>query len=74
MRPDQGGCIPAIAVTWHSHPTDVEHSLASGFDVHLSKPIALSELLATIERLAGRENRERAVAAYSPFIGNSAKE
>jgi CheY-like chemotaxis protein len=49
-----GGDIPAIAVTGRASTNDVAHSLLSGFDVHFSKPIDVTELVATIASLVGR--------------------
>ena len=51
----RGGKTPAIAVTACRSDADIAHSLLSGFDVHLSKPIGeVDELVRTIERLVGR--------------------
>jgi CheY-like chemotaxis protein len=43
--------MPAIAVTAFAAPEDVERSLAAGFDEHLSKPLDIDRLLASIARL-----------------------
>ena len=51
---DQGGRTPAIAITGHAYPADEVHSIAAGFDVHLSKPVAIRTLVVTIARLTGR--------------------
>lgn len=42
--------IPIIAMTAHSRPTEYEEFSASGIDDHVSKPISVEELLATIYR------------------------
>ena len=47
----RGGRIPAIAVTGCALDTDIAHSLLAGFDVHLSKPIDMDELVRVIARL-----------------------
>src|SRR5712691_8970977 len=31
--------LPAIALTAHTRPEDVEHALASGFQMHMAKPV-----------------------------------
>jgi len=49
----RGGRIPAIAVTGSALDADIAHSLLSGFDVHLSKPIEIEELVRIIARLVG---------------------
>jgi CheY-like chemotaxis protein len=41
-------------VTGYASDADVAHSLRSGFDAHLSKPIEVDELLRTMARLVGR--------------------
>jgi CheY-like chemotaxis protein len=43
--------IPAIAVTAHASSADGQRALASGFDLHLPKPIDLELLVASIRDL-----------------------
>jgi CheY-like chemotaxis protein/anti-sigma regulatory factor (Ser/Thr protein kinase) len=43
--------MPAIALTAHARVEDVERALASGFQVHLAKPVEASELVSTIATL-----------------------
>ena len=59
----RGGRIPAIAVTGDSSSADIAHSLLSGFDVHLSMPIEVAELVRTIARLVGRGGISNGAAA-----------
>ena len=40
--------MPAIALTAHARPEDVEQALASGFQMHLAKPIDSSRLLSAV--------------------------
>jgi signal transduction histidine kinase/CheY-like chemotaxis protein len=49
---DQGGNIPAVALTAYARPTDRAASLIAGFNNHLAKPIEPIELLAVIASLA----------------------
>ncbi len=42
---------PAIALTGYASDKDAQAALAAGFDLHLSKPIDLSELAAAVEGL-----------------------
>jgi PAS domain S-box-containing protein len=49
-----GGRIPAAALTAHSSPEDRARSLLAGYDAHLSKPVDLGELIATVARLTAR--------------------
>jgi CheY-like chemotaxis protein len=58
----RGGTVPAIAVTANAFDTDVAKSLASGFDEHLSKPVANEVLVATIARLVGRASNSGGAA------------
>ena len=51
LPPDRGGAIPAIALTAFARPEDRARSLLAGFQLHLSKPVEISELLASIVSL-----------------------
>jgi PAS domain S-box-containing protein len=44
----QGGSIPAIAITAHVGREDVRRAIQAGYQVHLSKPIWLDQLLSTV--------------------------
>ena len=50
----KGERIPAIAVTGYAGAVDESKALDAGYEVHLSKPIELSELASAIARLSGR--------------------
>jgi CheY-like chemotaxis protein len=47
----RGGEIPAIALTGYGSPEDREQTRAGGFQAHLVKPVALSEMLESVVRL-----------------------
>ena len=47
----RSGPIPAIAVTAYARPEDRQRSLLAGYQMHLSKPIEASELIAAIAGL-----------------------
>ncbi len=47
-----GGLLPAIAVSAYARAEDSSRSLASGFQIHLTKPIDPNALYSAIERLA----------------------
>jgi len=51
LPPEQGGQIPAIAVTAYARPEDSQKALACGFQRHLSKPIDANELVTAIAEL-----------------------
>jgi PAS domain S-box-containing protein len=52
--PDAGGDVPAAALTAYSRPEDRAASMLAGYDAHLSKPVDLHELIATVVRLRAR--------------------
>jgi PAS domain S-box-containing protein len=54
---DEGGNIPAIAVTGLASGEDVRQALAAGFQEHLPKPLQLDKLLEALSRL-GRVGAE----------------
>jgi signal transduction histidine kinase len=43
--------VPAIALTAHNRPEDIAHALASGFQMHLAKPVDSARLVASIADL-----------------------
>lgn len=53
-RPEDGGLTPAIAITAYAGAEDRIRALSAGFDLHLSKPVQLSELRFAVARLAGQ--------------------
>ncbi|MHC5737808.1 hybrid sensor histidine kinase/response regulator [Nostoc sp.] len=48
QSPEQGGEIPAIALTAYAGETDQQQALAAGFQHHISKPIELEVLIEAI--------------------------
>jgi CheY-like chemotaxis protein len=54
LPPEQGGRTPAIALTAFARSEDRTQALLAGFQLHLSKPVEPSELLATVASLAAR--------------------
>ena len=54
MTPQHGGRIPAIAITSLAFPSDQAHSIAAGFDAHLSNPVEMRLVIETIAGLVGR--------------------
>jgi PAS domain S-box-containing protein len=51
---EQGGKVPAVALTGYARESDRIQALESGFDVHVPKPIEPIQLLTVLARLAGR--------------------
>ncbi|MBW4613608.1 MAG: PAS domain S-box protein [Desmonostoc vinosum HA7617-LM4] len=53
LKPEQGGNIPAIALTAYAKNEDRDRAMAAGFQKHLPKPIQPEELTAAIASLKG---------------------
>ena len=51
---NEGERIPAIAVTGYAGAVDESKALDAGYEVHLSKPIELNELVEVIAKLSHR--------------------
>ncbi|UNU22642.1 PAS domain S-box protein [Microcoleus vaginatus] len=49
--PQQGGTIPAIALTAYAGEINQQQALAAGFGLHISKPVEPEELVKAIARL-----------------------
>ncbi|BAY20623.1 multi-sensor hybrid histidine kinase [Calothrix sp. NIES-2100] len=54
LPPEQGGKIPAIALTAYARIEDQQRALAAGFQHHISKPIELEKLVQAIADLASQ--------------------
>lgn len=50
----RGGKIPAIALTAYARESERQQALQAGFQMHFSKPVDVSKLIAAIANLAGR--------------------
>jgi PAS domain S-box-containing protein len=51
---DEGGLTPAVALTAYARTEDRVRSLATGFQIHLAKPVHPDELAAALTTLTGR--------------------
>jgi CheY-like chemotaxis protein/anti-sigma regulatory factor (Ser/Thr protein kinase) len=51
---DEGGRIPAAALTAFARPEDRQKALRAGYQSHIAKPVVPEELVALVARLAGR--------------------
>jgi hypothetical protein len=49
--PEQGGQIPAIALTAYAGEIDREQAIAAGFQKHIPKPVEPDQLVAAIATL-----------------------
>src|SRR5689334_18733319 len=54
LPPEQGGQIPAIALTGYASRKDRERALAAGYNQHMAKPIEQADMIAAIAALIGR--------------------
>ena len=54
LTPDQGGQIPAAALTAYAGVEDRMRSLLAGYQIHLAKPVDPAELIAVVASLARR--------------------
>ncbi|HEY1307583.1 MAG TPA: ATP-binding protein [Vicinamibacterales bacterium] len=52
LRTDDGGGIPAVAVSGYANPDDRQRALAAGYQTHVAKPIDLAALSAALVRAA----------------------
>jgi len=55
LTPEQGGNVPAIALTAYAGEIDQQRALSAGFQVHLSKPVDLERLVNAIAQAVGRQ-------------------
>src|SRR5262249_560750 len=50
--PEQGGRVPAMALTAHAYPKDRQRGLLSGFQAYMTKPFDSEELVKAVAQLA----------------------
>ena len=58
LFPEQGGQIPAVALTAYARVEDRLRVLSAGFQMHVPKPVEPAELLAVVASLAKRNVRK----------------
>ncbi|MDM7914280.1 MAG: PAS domain S-box protein [Candidatus Eisenbacteria bacterium] len=51
---NQGGRVPAVALTAYARMEDRRQAIVSGFQIHVAKPVEPTELIAIVANLAGR--------------------
>jgi signal transduction histidine kinase/CheY-like chemotaxis protein len=54
---DEGGWIPAIAISGHADLDTAREAILAGFQLHVAKPIDPPDLIARLARLVGRTAR-----------------
>jgi PAS domain S-box-containing protein len=57
LGPERGGNIPAAALTAYARGEDRTRALRAGFQLYVSKPVELTELVTVVTNLAGRVTR-----------------
>ncbi|MBD2196556.1 MULTISPECIES: MASE1 domain-containing protein [Calothrix] len=57
MPPEQGGKIPAIALTAFAGEMNQKQAIAAGFQMHLSKPVELEKLLTATTKILELKDR-----------------
>lgn len=56
IDPNQGGKIPAVALTAYAGVQDQRQTLSAGFQIHLPKPVNPSQLATALSNLANRNH------------------
>ena len=54
LRAERGGAVPAIALTAYARTEDRLQALRAGYQMHVTKPVELTELAAVVSSLAKR--------------------
>lgn len=57
LKPEEGGDIPAVALTAYARVEDRMKTLAAGYQMHVPKPVEPAELATIVASLAGRTGR-----------------
>ncbi|MBG1270290.1 AAA family ATPase [Nostoc sp. WHI] len=58
LEPEEGGTIPAIALTAYAGEIDYQQAIAVGFQLHISKPVDPEELVKAIASLSKWQKSE----------------
>lgn len=59
LAPEQGGRVPAIALTAFGRMEDRVRVLGAGFQSHVIKPVEAEELVAVIASLVNQQSKQR---------------
>jgi len=62
LAPEQGGNVPAVAITAFARSQDRRRALLAGYQMHIAKPFEPEELVAVCASVAGLVNRPRTKA------------
>ena len=55
LPPEEGGRVPAAALTAYARREDRVKTLLAGYQIHLAKPVEPEELVTAVSRLSGRD-------------------
>jgi PAS domain S-box-containing protein len=58
LPPEQGGNVPAAALTGYVDRTDYLKALTAGYQLHIKKPVDLEELITVVTSLASRIDKD----------------
>jgi CheY-like chemotaxis protein len=61
LTPNQGGEVPAVALTAYARPEDRVRVLSAGFQMHVAKPVDPQNLIAAVAHLSA-QSKAQAVA------------
>lgn len=57
LTPDRGGKVPAVAITARASAAESFRALTAGFQLHIPKPVAPSQLAVVVAALTGRNTQ-----------------
>ncbi len=63
--------VPAIALTGYASQTDAKAAISAGFDLHLSKPIDPSDLVAAVNNLMALRRRRKGLTQFEASSSES---
>jgi PAS domain S-box-containing protein len=63
IEAERGGTLPAVALTAYAREEDCKNAIASGFQIHMSKPVNTAQFLMAVANLSGRTLTENQSAA-----------
>jgi CheY-like chemotaxis protein len=67
---DQGGQVPAVALTAYARAEDRQRALVAGYQYHVPKPIEPGELVRMVARV-GAQKKDGAESPAAPPAGNT---
>jgi DNA-binding response OmpR family regulator len=65
LPPEQGGELPAVALTAYARAEDRVKAIRAGFQMHLAKPVEPAELIAIVASLASLVTARRGIDGFA---------